>query len=135
VISPAWPRTVPEEIADKEKSARPSTRVWSVVIEVLDIERALTAGDLYRGHTVMDVYRVTKGSTVVGEFRGRSIGSTVFQAPSSTPNQAAIFCGTSSAARPGMHRAAFRRIAACLTARSEYGHRECETPRQDGPRR
>lgn len=28
----------------------------------------------------LDVYRVTKGSTVIGEFTGRSIGSTVFQA-------------------------------------------------------
>jgi hypothetical protein len=28
----------------------------------------------------LDVYRVTKGSTVLGEFTGRSIGSTVFQA-------------------------------------------------------
>jgi hypothetical protein len=27
----------------------------------------------------LDVYRVTKGSTVLGEFTGRSIGSTVFQ--------------------------------------------------------
>jgi hypothetical protein len=28
----------------------------------------------------LDAYRVTKGSTVLGEFTGRSIGSTVFQA-------------------------------------------------------
>jgi hypothetical protein len=28
----------------------------------------------------LDVYRVTKGATVVGEFTGRSVGSTVFQA-------------------------------------------------------
>lgn len=28
----------------------------------------------------LDVYRVTKGSTVIGEFTGRSIGSSVFQA-------------------------------------------------------
>jgi hypothetical protein len=28
----------------------------------------------------LDVYRVTKGSTILGEFTGRSIGSTVFQA-------------------------------------------------------
>jgi hypothetical protein len=28
----------------------------------------------------LDVYRVTKGSMVVGEFTGRSIGSAVFQA-------------------------------------------------------
>jgi hypothetical protein len=28
----------------------------------------------------LDVYRVTKGATVLGEFTGRSIGSTVFQA-------------------------------------------------------
>lgn len=28
----------------------------------------------------LDVYRVTKGPTVLGEFTGRSIGSTVFQA-------------------------------------------------------
>ena len=28
----------------------------------------------------LDVYRVTKGSTVLGEFTGRSIGSTVFRA-------------------------------------------------------
>ena len=28
----------------------------------------------------LDVYRVTKGSTVVGEFTGRSIGSAVFHA-------------------------------------------------------
>jgi len=28
----------------------------------------------------LDVYRVTKGSTVLGEFTGRSIGSVVFQA-------------------------------------------------------
>ena len=28
----------------------------------------------------LDVYRVTKGATVIGEFTGRSIGSTVFQA-------------------------------------------------------
>ncbi len=27
----------------------------------------------------LDVYRVTKGSTVLGEFTGRSIGATVFQ--------------------------------------------------------
>ena len=27
----------------------------------------------------LDVYRVTKGTTVVGEFTGRSIGSSVFQ--------------------------------------------------------
>ena len=28
----------------------------------------------------LDVYRVTKGSLVIGEFTGRSIGSTVFHA-------------------------------------------------------
>jgi GNAT superfamily N-acetyltransferase len=28
----------------------------------------------------LDVYRVTKGSTVLGEFTGRSIGTAVFQA-------------------------------------------------------
>lgn len=28
----------------------------------------------------LDVYRVTKGAVVLGEFTGRSIGSTVFQA-------------------------------------------------------
>ena len=28
----------------------------------------------------LDVYRVTKGPTVLGEFTGRSIGSTVFEA-------------------------------------------------------
>jgi hypothetical protein len=28
----------------------------------------------------LDVYRVTKGSLIIGEFTGRSIGSTVFQA-------------------------------------------------------
>ena len=28
----------------------------------------------------LDVYRVTKGSTVLGEFTGRSIGSSVFHA-------------------------------------------------------
>lgn len=28
----------------------------------------------------LDVYRVTRGSTMLGEFTGRSIGSTVFQA-------------------------------------------------------
>jgi hypothetical protein len=28
----------------------------------------------------LDAYRVTKGSTILGEFTGRSIGSTVFQA-------------------------------------------------------
>lgn len=28
----------------------------------------------------MDVYRVTKGTTILGEFTGRSIGSTVFHA-------------------------------------------------------
>ena len=28
----------------------------------------------------LDVYRVTKGSTVLGDFTGRSIGSAVFQA-------------------------------------------------------
>jgi hypothetical protein len=28
----------------------------------------------------LDVYRVSKGSTILGEFTGRSIGSTVFQA-------------------------------------------------------
>jgi hypothetical protein len=28
----------------------------------------------------LDLYRVTKGATVLGEFTGRSIGSTVFQA-------------------------------------------------------
>ena len=28
----------------------------------------------------LDVYRVTKGSTVLGEFTGRSIGSAVFRA-------------------------------------------------------
>ena len=28
----------------------------------------------------LDVYRVTKGSTILGEFTGRSIGSTVFRA-------------------------------------------------------
>ena len=27
----------------------------------------------------LDVYRVTKGKTIVGEFTGRSIGATVFQ--------------------------------------------------------
>lgn len=27
----------------------------------------------------LDVYRVTKGATIVGEFTGRSIGSSVFQ--------------------------------------------------------
>jgi len=27
----------------------------------------------------LDVYRITKGATVVGEFTGRSIGSSVFQ--------------------------------------------------------
>lgn len=28
----------------------------------------------------LDAYRVTKGSTILGEFTGRSIGSTVFRA-------------------------------------------------------
>lgn len=38
----------------------------------------------------LDVYRVTKGSVVLGEFTGRSIGTTVFQtaAQHAEPNRA-----------------------------------------------
>ena len=32
------------------------------------------------GRDDLDVYRVTKGLTILGEFTGRSVGSTVFQA-------------------------------------------------------